>query len=80
EMVSATAAGVAGNGSSDNPAVSRDGRFVAFDSDATNLGVAAAGIRHVWRKDFATGDIVAVGAGTNPAISWDGRHVAFETA
>jgi hypothetical protein len=80
DMVSMTAAGAVGNGRSDNPSVSRDGRFVAFDSDATNLGVTAEGSRHVWRKDFGTGDLAVVAAGTNPSISWDGRHIAFENA
>ncbi len=78
EMVSATPAGVAGNGRSDNPSMSQDGRFVAFDSDATNLGWVTEGTRNVWRKDLATGEVVQVAAGTSPSISWDGRYVAFE--
>lgn len=35
--VSVSAAGVQGNGASYEPAISADGRFVAFHSDATNL-------------------------------------------
>ena len=35
--VSVGPGGVQGNGDSFGPAISADGRFVAFDSDATNL-------------------------------------------
>ncbi len=80
DMVSATAAGIAGNGTSDNPSLSRDGRYVAFDSDATNLGAAPDGARRVWRKDMVTGDLIPVAPGVGPSLSWDGRHVAFEHA
>ncbi len=77
-MVSATAAGVAGNGRSDNPSLSRDGRHVAIDSDATNFAADLDGSRRVWRKDLVTGDLVQVGPGANPSISWDGSVVAYE--
>jgi len=79
-MVSATAAGVAGNGMSDNPSASQDGRYVAFDSTATNLAAGLDGTRRVWRKDLSTGELAQVGVGSNPSISWDGRFVAFEAA
>ena len=80
DMVSVTAAGIAGNAASDNPALSQDGRYVAFDSVATNLGGGVAGQRRVWRKDMQTGALepVSTGAGNNPSISWDGRYVAFD--
>ena len=35
--VSVSSGGVQGNGDSFDPAISADGRFVAFESDATNL-------------------------------------------
>jgi len=79
-MVSVTAAGVAGNGTSDNPSASQDGRYVAFDSTATNLAAGLDGTRRVWRKDLSTGELAQVGVGSNPSISWDGRFVAFEAA
>ncbi len=81
DMVSVTASGVAGNAASDNPVLSRDGRYVAFESVATNLGGSGvAGQRQVWRKDMQTGTLEAVSSGTgqNPSISWDGRYVAFD--
>ncbi len=79
-MVSATAEGVAGNGTSDNPSLSQDGRFVAFDSTATNLAAGLDETRRVWRKDMSTGAIVQVAAGSNPSLSWNGQVVAYQSA
>lgn len=87
QMVSATTTGLAGNAGSDNPALSRDGRYVVFDSAATNFAGNPDGVRQVWRKDLLTGDLTLVsavaGAGNgpslSPSISWDGRWVAFES-
>ncbi len=78
EMVSVTAAGVVGNAASDNPVLSQDGRYVAFDSAATNFGTTPDGARTIWRKDLQTGALELVMRGGNPTISWDGRHVAGE--
>ncbi len=78
DVVSITAAGMAGNGPSDNPAISEDGRYVAFDSTATNFAAGLDGTRRIWRKDLSTGDLALVAAGRNPSISWDGNWVAFE--
>ncbi len=78
-LASATAAGLAGNGASDHPALSQDGRYLAFDSTATNFADGLDGGPRVWRKDFATGELGLVGTGTNPSISWDGGFVAFES-
>lgn len=90
ECVSVSNAGVYGNGSSRMPSISVDGRFVAFDSDATNL--VASDInnqRDVFVHDRLTGttEIVSLwngGAQANnysqrPSISADGRFVAFES-
>ncbi len=80
DMVSVTASGVAGDAASDNPVLSRDGRYVAFESVATNLGIGVPGQSQVWRKDMQTGalEVVSSGIGQNPSISWDGRYVAFD--
>ncbi|MGQ3028242.1 MAG: InlB B-repeat-containing protein, partial [Ferrovibrionaceae bacterium] len=80
DMVSVTASGVAGNAASDNPVLSQDGRYVAFESAATNFGLGVSGQRRIWRKDAQTGTLEAVstGSGQNPSISWDGRYVAFD--
>lgn len=77
-----------------DPAVSADGRFVAFHSGATNLtgspGTPRSGGGDVYRVDRSTGQVrqvslglggVAASAGSSTAaISGDGRHVAFSTA
>jgi Tol biopolymer transport system component len=86
----AGATGPVGDGSSDQPAISADGRFVAFTSRAKNLGPATTGIRHVFvrdlREDTTTLVSRASGAGQianfasdEPDISGDGRFVAFTT-
>ena len=90
-LVSAAADGTQGNAASTHPAISDDGRFVAFSSTATNLvgrdGRGATG--DIYRKDLQTGDIVLVSAnsggvggdGTSdlPTISSDGSKIAFES-
>ena len=94
-LVSASATGLEGNGDSTNPSISNDGRFVAFDSLATNLvdaglGNDSNGVRDVFRKDLETGAIVLVsvaddgvtqgnGESTRPDITADGSVVVFES-
>ena len=77
------------NGESVNPDISRDGRFVVFESTAGNLtGVGfARGIPRVFLRDRQT-DVIrllstnasgepANGPSMNPAISADGEAVVF---
>jgi Tol biopolymer transport system component len=94
-LISADASGVPGNGDSGNPVISRDGRFVAFDSVASNLvgsgpGADTNGVRDVFRKARDTGAIVSASIGddnvtqgngdsSNPDISSDGSVVVFES-
>jgi Tol biopolymer transport system component len=68
-----------------DPAISRDGRYVAFSSAAGNLtggfrGGAAAGSR-IFVRDLRTGRTTAVsnpgGFALKPSISADGRVVAY---
>jgi Tol biopolymer transport system component len=88
DLVSKKAGGVAGNGSSVAPAVSGDGRLVAFQSRATNLVSGDTnGVSDVFVHDRATGATTRVslasagrqgnGLSAQPAISEDGRYVAF---
>ncbi len=87
DFVSITADGQAGNGPSGNPALSLDGRYVVFESTATNFGPGLDGTRQVWRKDLVTGELLLIsgaagpgnGASGNAAISWDGRWVVFQS-
>lgn len=87
-LVSRGIGGVVANGSSGSVALSADGRFVAFVSDASNLVPGDDNGAHdvfVWDRDSEELSVVsvtatgAVGAGDSyaPAISADGRYVAF---
>ena len=88
---SAAAAGPAGNAASQNPAISKTGRFVVFDSDATNLVAGDTNaktdvfIRDTVAKTTKRVSVSATGAqGTGasyrPSVSDDGRYVAFISA
>lgn len=83
---------VSGNGTSAEPSVSADGRFVAFSSHATNLVAAPSGpaVQEVLLWDRDTGRIErmsqstagepANGDSSGPSISADGQLVAFGSA
>lgn len=66
--------------------VSNDGRFVVFDSSATNLG-GSGSVRHVYLHDRELDTTVALtqrdpghgGDSANPRISGDGRYVVFDS-
>lgn len=88
----ATDAPPANGDSGPGVAVSANGRFVAFESTATNLSDAAQpGVTSIYVRDTKTGTTTLVsratgtdGAGadadsTSPAISPAGRYVAFES-
>jgi len=88
--VSVDSLGVQGNGLSWYPSISADGRYVAFDSFATNL---VPGDTNSWDDVFVhdrqTGQTTRVSvdslgvqgnsASAIPSISTDGRYVAFES-
>ncbi len=76
----------AANATCDSPALSFDGKFVAFASTATNLVPEDKDPDpDVFRKDLRSAEIVLVtsgtkkapGSGAGPSISADGRTVAF---
>jgi uncharacterized repeat protein (TIGR01451 family) len=89
ERVSLGRRGVQGNGDSNflgistAPAISDDGRYVAFKSDASNLVKRDRNdLTDVFVRDRAAGTterISGAGGGDNPGISPDGNFVAFET-
>ncbi len=72
-----------GNGASELPSISGDGRYVAFESSARNLVVGDTNGRtdiFVYDRDMDTTEIVTVGANqssTAPSMSADGRYVSF---
>ena len=86
--VSVGAGGVGANSESFEPALSGDGRVVAFSSGASNLTAGVAGIStiNVYRRDLVTGTNTLVsshlstGAGVGggkPVLSEDGTRLAF---
>jgi Tol biopolymer transport system component len=88
--VSVDSAGGQANGASFNAAISADGRFVAFESSATNLVQGDTnGVADIFVRDLVTGRTTRVsvdslgrqanGASFTAAISADGRFVAFES-
>ncbi|MDO8990764.1 MAG: hypothetical protein Q7U91_14160 [Sideroxyarcus sp.] len=93
KLVSATAAGVEGNGNSTAPSISADGLKVAFESEATNLaGTDANGAVkdvYIWSaQDPGAGaqlvsrneaGVQGNAASFEPAVSGDGKVVAFST-
>jgi Tol biopolymer transport system component len=79
------------NGTSYDPCISADGRYVAFHSDATDLvGGDTNGNSDVFRKDVLTEEILrcstsssntqATGGSYYASISSNGRYVAFESS
>ena len=93
-VVSSSSAGAQANGQSSWSAVSANGRYVAFSSDATNLVSGDTnGATDVFLKDTVTGltsrvNTTSAGGQANgsaasifaSAISDDGRYVAFDSS
>ena len=89
-LVSVRSNGDVGDAASSGPAISGNGRFVVFNSDASNL-VPSDGnsARDIFVHDLRTGKTErvsistngdeAAGTGSQPSISFTGRFVAFDT-
>ena len=87
-LISVGLDGAGGRSASDNPVIAPDGRYVAFESRATNLVAAPiTGLGDVYLRDLQAGNTTLVSAGPdgaggtgrswNPSLSADGRFVAF---
>ncbi|PYK96562.1 MAG: hypothetical protein DME19_19335, partial [Verrucomicrobia bacterium] len=88
-FVSVNQSGVGGgNGHSVSPALSSNGRYVVFESEASNLVANDTnGVSDVFLRDVQNGTTTLVsvdnaggegnGPSTSPLISGDGRYVAF---
>jgi Tol biopolymer transport system component len=86
------AGGAKGDGDSGEPSISRDGRFVAFSSGASNLVPSTDGTTagNVFVRDLRTDTTTLVSrdqgpggapvGGSDPSISADGSSVAFSSA
>ena len=91
ERVSVSSTGVEGNGNSEFSAVSANGRYVVFNSNASNLVQDDTnGVMDIFVHDRQTGETTRVTAsvpdGTQanflsgvPAISSNGRYIAFSS-
>ncbi len=88
KLISASTAGEEGNADSYSPAISGDGKTVAFESYSSNLVQSDKnGFRDVfaWHSNTGKIDVVSIGAkGTEanaesyePTVSGDGRFIAF---
>jgi RHS repeat-associated protein len=88
-LVSMNAAGTAsGNGSSVNAKLSPDGRFVLFESSASDLVTGVSG-NQIYLRDLQAGQTILVSVSTtggggngtsqNGSISTDGRYAVFES-
>jgi Tol biopolymer transport system component len=86
-LMSKSSAGTPGDDGSFLPSVSGNGRFVAFESDAGNLGGGASGFIDVFIHDRETGSTRLISRATSgdagdadsfyATVSADGRFVAF---
>jgi Tol biopolymer transport system component len=88
--VSRAPGGAQGDGGSGSPDLSADGRLVAFQSNATNLGGGCTSGSQIYVHDRATGLTTCVsrapglgpqgdGSSFSPTLSADGRTVAFSS-
>ncbi len=86
--VSETKNGVQGNGASTVKWISPDGKFVAFESTASNFATSDTnGLSDAFLKDMQTGELFAISSNSSGATangsSWvtsasvDGRYVSF---
>ncbi len=90
ERISLDSTGIEGNKDSVNPSISADGRFVAFESEASNLvpnDTNKEADIFVHDREAGTTQRISVniageegnGFSTSPNISLDGRYVAFKS-
>jgi len=90
ERLSVDPSGNEGDGSSNKVEITPDGRYVVFDSQASNLvagdtnGIGDIFIRDVVagtteRVSVASDEVEAGGTSYNPSVSSDGRFVVFHT-
>ncbi|MHB1351015.1 MAG: TolB family protein [Desulfobulbaceae bacterium] len=91
QRVSVSSAGDQGNGGSYNAALSSNGRYVAFYSNATNLVADDTNtLSDIFVHDLVTGATERVNLNSSgeeatggqsgvPSLSWDGRYVVFES-
>jgi hypothetical protein len=84
KLVSVASNGTQGNGSSGfqhEASVSADGRYVLFETSATNFGTLPSSL-DIFVKDMQTGALMGLGTenlgAKNSSMTADGRYVVFE--
>jgi Tol biopolymer transport system component len=87
DLVSIGLSGISGDNTSDSACISADGRYVAFESIASDLVEGDTGHTDVFVRDLVAGTTTRVSTDSNgtqangyseaPSISGDGRYVAF---
>ena len=88
--VSVDSAGREANAASGNPSISGDGRFVVFESRATNLVPGDTnGFQDIFLRDLVTGETSRINSPSifeqanadsfSPVISADGQRIAFDS-
>lgn len=89
-LLSVNSSGVQGNAPSSNPSISKDGRYIAYESDADNIVAGDTNqTKDIFVHDQMTGETIRVSidssrvqgnaASSNASISEDGRYIAFES-
>jgi Tol biopolymer transport system component len=89
-LVSVSSGELEGNGVSSAPSISADGRYVAFQSEASNLVAGDTNalpdvfVRDILkgrttRVSVSSGELEGNGASSAPSVSADGRYVAFHS-
>jgi len=90
ELVSVDSSGNSANQASRNSSISGDGRYIVFDSYASNLVPSDTNAKQdVFLKDMNTGAVTLISissggtqgndASYSPRISYDGRYVVYES-
>ena len=90
-LTSKNANGVSGFDVSQSADIDATGRYIVFESEATNMTSDATTLNrlHIYRKDTITGEVILVSSysdglegnndSSNPSISANGRYVVFES-
>jgi len=89
-LVSVNTNGASGNGTSRNPSISADGRFVAFTSQATDLTSGVSNqVGNIFLRDLQSGTTLLVsanasgrggmGASINPSLNADASRITYES-
>jgi Tol biopolymer transport system component len=80
ELISVSTAGVPANLGAHGPAISADGRFVAFDATDSDLDGTDKGSGGTYIRDRQSGRTEWIAPAHSPALSPDGRFIAYSAS